>query len=184
MMTLQCMSLCRWSECYLLKSKHLIFLPYARMLCMLLHVYWGVQVYANEIITIHSALSNVPKASFRVLFYNLRAAAMWQKVIEIVKCKRNTSKMKETKKERTNFESVIQSGWQECVKSASLEYYGVVADQGVERHTRTCVLIINSIYECLDTVANFKPFTDNGRQQFSKNNQTVAIKSSAYTIVK
>lgn len=73
------------------------------MLCMLLHVYWGVQVYANEIITIHSALSNVPKASFQVLFYNLRAAAMWQKVIEIVKCKRNTSKMKETEKERTNF---------------------------------------------------------------------------------
>lgn len=41
--------------------------------CVCIAQNWSVQVYANEIITIHLALSNwVPKSnSFRVLFYHL-----------------------------------------------------------------------------------------------------------------
>lgn len=140
MTTLQCISLCRRLKRMLSVEKQTLDIfaictMYARCtLCALcaciVCVGWCVQVYANEI-TIHLALSNVPEASFRVLFYNLRAVAMWAKShcrMEIVKIQ-TQKKAEQTKARQRKSEWDWISGGTEVdeksarsVASASLEY--------------------------------------------------------------
>lgn len=122
-------SLLLWAKCYLLKRQTLEYLCVYVCVCVCLCVFpcftaiaecvwdsrWGVEVYANEIITIHSALSKEEwrgntksNLCFRVLFYNLHGCGAL-----ITKSEWKSCDCREGKRKRVSFR--VNEWSNECI---------------------------------------------------------------------